>query len=56
MWEKAWNNPHNEAVWKREAHKQKLEETDDELPSTSAKRDCGEKAKGINIDVDYDTR
>ena len=32
---------------KREARKQKLAEADDELLSTSAKRDCGDKAKSV---------
>ena len=30
-WEKPSSNPNNEKVWKREAHKQKLAETEDEL-------------------------
>ena len=37
---------------KREARKQKLAEADDELLSTSARRDSAEKAKRINSDVD----
>ena len=41
---------------KREARKQKLAEADDELLSTSAKRDCGDKANGRNKDVDQYTR
>ena len=32
-WEKAWNNPHNEKMWKRGARKEKLKEADDELHS-----------------------
>ena len=40
-------DPQNENEWEREARKQKLAETDDELPSTPAKRDCDDKAKRI---------
>ena len=45
-------NPHKGKGWKREALKQKLAQTEDEPLSTLAKRDRGEKAKRMNIDVD----
>ena len=44
-------NPQREKG-KWEARKHKLAETEEELLSTSAKRDCGEKAKRMKIDVD----
>ena len=49
---KPGTDPQKENAWKREAQKQKLAETEDELLSISAKRDCGEKAKRMKIDVD----
>ena len=52
MGEKPGTDPHTEKEWKREARKQKLAEADDELLSTSARRDSAEKAKRINSDVD----
>ena len=54
--EKTGTHPHNEKMGKREARKQKLAEAEDELLRTSVKRDCGDKAKRINTDVDYYTR
>ena len=49
---KPGTDPHIEKEKKREARKQKLAEADDKLHSTSAKRDCGDKAKRIKIDGD----
>ena len=45
-------DPHNQKEGKRETRKQRLTEADDELLSTSARRDSAEKAKRINVDGD----
>ena len=58
QFEKKWGGTtwtrktHNEKEGKREALKQKLADTENDLLTTSAKRDYGEKAKGVIIDVD----
>ena len=52
MGENPGTDPHNENEWKREARKQKLAETEDELLSASAKKDCDDKAKRTNSVVD----
>ena len=40
----------------KEARKQELAQTEEELLSTSAKRGCREKAKRIKIDGDWERR
>ena len=48
LWEKAWNNSHNEKC----ENVKRVRAEDEDILSTSAKRDCGDKAKRINSDID----